>query len=288
MYRMSIKNRKKVVNRAIIFLLCSLALVCLINFCETNLRYCFQDTTSFYEEKRYYIGKTRKLKRSLLEKYANSGNEENFTSKNNTIEIAIVSVGVKNKNKLTNTFSGLLKQTNLKFLFHLIGDLPTFDLFRRFLKVYETEHDVLFYDFNEFSPLIAFYPNARLSGVYPIMKLLIPDILPLTTSKVIVVDPDVDFYDEASSLWSAFDGFDEDQMIGVKTKSFSHGDFYETRVLLMDLRKMRKVRWYWFWRGETLKAMLVIKELRRATEDVIYLLSLQRPEIFKKLLSYLN
>ena len=285
MYRMCRKNRKKVVSKIIVFLMCSLALVCLINFCETNMRHCLRDTSNFYEEKRYNVGKTRKLKRLLLEKYASSSNGGNTERKTNAIEVAIVSVGVINKQKLTKTFSGLLKQKNAKFLFHLIGDLPTFDLFQRFLKVYETEHDVLFYDFNEFSPLISLYPNAHPSGVFPMMKLLIPDILPLTTSRVIVADPDVDFYDEASSLWSAFDGFDEDQMVGAKVKNFSQGNFYETRVLLMDLNKMRRVRWHWFWKGEILKAMVVIKELRGATDDVIYLLSLQRPEIFKTLSS---
>ena len=287
MNRLSSRYKRKIKNGILLLLISSLALVYLIKFCETNLRFCLEDTSNFYEEKRAYVNKTRKLKKWLLEKYSRSNKQENIENKN-LIEVALVSVGFKNQHKFILTVSSILKQTNSKILFHLIGDRQNFDLIQKIIKSHGIKHDAMFYDFNDFFLLVAFYPNAHPSGVFPMMKLLIPDILPLTTSKVIVVDPGFEVNDEIFYLWFVFDSFNADQMIGalevepIETQN-NLINYYKTDVMLMDLMKMRKFRWYWFWKGEILKAMLVIKELRKADEDVINLLAMARPEIFKKI-----
>ena len=51
---------------------------------------------------------------------------------------------------------------------------------------------------------IAWIPNKHYSGVYGLLKLTLPRILPSSMAKVIVVDVDVTFAADVAELWAIF------------------------------------------------------------------------------------
>lgn len=56
-------------------------------------------------------------------------------------------------------------------------------------------------------PLISWIPNTHYSGLYGLMKLVLPSILPLSLARVIVLDTDVTFSSDIAELWALFAHF---------------------------------------------------------------------------------
>lgn len=56
-------------------------------------------------------------------------------------------------------------------------------------------------------PLVSWIPNKHYSGLYGLMKLVLPSILPLSLARVIVLDTDVTFSSDIVELWALFDRF---------------------------------------------------------------------------------
>jgi glycosyltransferase-like protein LARGE len=64
--------------------------------------------------------------------------------------------------------------------------------------------DVSFYLADNVVPDVSWIPNKHYSGVYGLMKLTLPKILPDTLKKVIVLDTDVTFATDIAELWRIF------------------------------------------------------------------------------------
>lgn len=56
-------------------------------------------------------------------------------------------------------------------------------------------------------PLISWIPNKHYSGLYGLMKLVLPSILPLSLARVVVLDTDVTFSSDIAELWALFAHF---------------------------------------------------------------------------------
>lgn len=56
-------------------------------------------------------------------------------------------------------------------------------------------------------PLVSWIPNKHYSGLYGLMKLVLPSILPPSLARVIVLDTDVTFSSDIVELWALFDHF---------------------------------------------------------------------------------
>lgn len=61
-----------------------------------------------------------------------------------------------------------------------------------------------FYLADNVVPDVSWIPNKHYSGVYGLMKLTLPKILPETLKKVIVLDTDVTFATDIAELWRIF------------------------------------------------------------------------------------
>lgn len=59
---------------------------------------------------------------------------------------------------------------------------------------------------------IAWVPNKHYSGVYGLLKLTLPNVLPQWLDKVIVLDCDVMFASDVAELWATFTSFQPDQV----------------------------------------------------------------------------
>jgi glycosyltransferase-like protein LARGE len=64
--------------------------------------------------------------------------------------------------------------------------------------------EVSFYLADNVVPDVSWIPNKHYSGVYGLMKLTLPKVLPDTLQKAIVLDTDVTFATDIAELWKIF------------------------------------------------------------------------------------
>ena len=114
---------------------------------------------------------------------------------------------------------------------------------------------------------VSWIPNKHYSGVYGLLKLTLPKILPETLDKVIVLDTDVIFATDIGKLWRLFSLFTHSQALGLVE---NQSDWYipgklwknhrpwpalnrgfNTGVILMSLQKLRSIQWGNIWRTVT-------------------------------------
>lgn len=64
-------------------------------------------------------------------------------------------------------------------------------------------------------PQVSWIPNKHYSGLYGLMKLVLPGALPPALTRVIVLDTDVTFASDIAELWALFAYFSDEQVIGL-------------------------------------------------------------------------
>ena len=72
--------------------------------------------------------------------------------------------------------------------------------------------EVIFYLAEESTSDVGWIPNKHYSGVYGLLKLTLPQLLPEWLDKVIVLDCDVTFAADVAELWAIFSSFSEEQV----------------------------------------------------------------------------
>jgi len=72
--------------------------------------------------------------------------------------------------------------------------------------------EVSFYFADRVAHDVSWIPNKHYSGVYGLMKLTLPKILPLSLHRVIVLDTDVTFATDIAELWKLFSHMKEKQV----------------------------------------------------------------------------
>ncbi|KAJ9574341.1 hypothetical protein L9F63_026014, partial [Diploptera punctata] len=75
--------------------------------------------------------------------------------------------------------------------------------------------EVSFYLADNVVPDVSWIPNKHYSGVYGLMKLTLPKVLPDTLQKAIVLDTDVTFATDIAELWKIFSKLGPKQAIGL-------------------------------------------------------------------------
>lgn len=73
--------------------------------------------------------------------------------------------------------------------------------------------NVTFYDINETVDDVRWVPNSHYSGIYGLMKLQFPKIIPKdVTNRIIILDTDLIFTSDIYELWRFFDSFNYQQV----------------------------------------------------------------------------
>lgn len=70
-----------------------------------------------------------------------------------------------------------------------------------------------FYLADNVVPDVSWIPNTHYSGVYGLMKLTLPKVLPESLQKAIVLDTDVTFATDIAELWKIFSKFGTKQVL---------------------------------------------------------------------------
>lgn len=73
--------------------------------------------------------------------------------------------------------------------------------------------EMSFYLADNVVPDVSWIPNKHYSGVYGLMKLTLPKILPPALRQVIVLDTDVTFATDIAQLWKLFSKLQEKQVL---------------------------------------------------------------------------
>lgn len=150
---------------------------------------------------------------------------------------------------------------------------------------------ISYYKTEEWIPKISWIPNSHYSGVYGLLKIILPDAI--NESKIIVLDTDVTVFNDVSILWDLFQSFNKDQVLGLvenqsnwylKSSSYSRnpwpalGKGFNTGVILMDLQRLRAKKFSKLWENTTKYVLKGIPETTLADQDVINALLKYNPK----------
>ncbi|CAL8081871.1 unnamed protein product [Calicophoron daubneyi] len=181
--------------------------------------------------------------------------------------------------------------------FHIIGDSDARNTTRfYFERLSLSSFKWYLYNIEDYLPKFSHVPTLHAAGSTPLLKLMIPEILPANVLKAIVIDSDLLFNDNIVDLWDHFDRFDEDQAYGC---AWEQRGFYRdckdapspplpwhglnSGVQLMDLVKMRQMYWHSLWRnaaGSFLRWRLVLGQTH---QDILNSIIRHYPRILYRL-----
>ena len=146
---------------------------------------------------------------------------------------------------------------------------------------------------------VAWIPNKHYSGVYGLLKLTLPSILPSSLERVIILDTDVTFATDIGRLWTIFQSFGLGQALGLVE---NQSDWYipgklwknhrpwpalgrglNTGVILMDLAILRRADWAQTWRMVAETDLVTMLSTSLADQDIFNAVVRRQPELLHPL-----
>ncbi|XP_052582515.1 xylosyl- and glucuronyltransferase LARGE2 isoform X6 [Peromyscus californicus insignis] len=178
---------------------------------------------------------------------------------------------------------------------HLVTDAVARNILETLFRTWMVPAVVIrFYDAEELKPLISWIPNTHYSGLYGLMKLVLPSILPLSLARVIVLDTDVTFSSDIAELWALFAHFSDKQVVGlVENQSDWYlgnlwknhrpwpalGRGFNTGVILLWLDRLRQTGWEQMWTLTAKRELLTLMATSLADQDVFNAVIKEHPEL---------
>lgn len=156
--------------------------------------------------------------------------------------------------------------------------------------------NVTFYGVEAWVPRVSWIPNKHYSGVYGLLKLILPDVM--REDRVLVLDTDVTVLSDVYPLWKMFEKFSNGQLLGlvenqsnwyVKALSYGQrpwpalGRGFNTGVMLMHLRRLRDRNFARSWENATRNVLKHILETSLADQDVINAVIHEDPTIVHRI-----
>ncbi|XP_024945273.1 LARGE xylosyl- and glucuronyltransferase 2 isoform X2 [Cephus cinctus] len=224
-------------------------------------------------------------------------NNDRIKEKCESIHIAIVCAGYNSTFSLATVVKSIVFYRTKPLHFHLIVD----EIAKRTLKIlfrtWNLPHvTVTFYKAEEWIPGVAWIPNKHYSGVYGLLKLILPAAL--HEDKVLVLDTDVTVLTDIAKLWQLFHEFNNDHWIGlvenqsdwyIKQLSYrlnpwpALGRGFNTGVMLMHLQRLRDRDFYQLWKNITINVLRTIPETHLADQDILNAVIKEYPSIIQRL-----
>ncbi|GIY24009.1 LARGE xylosyl- and glucuronyltransferase 1 [Caerostris extrusa] len=143
-------------------------------------------------------------------------NQEPEVPKCEVIHIAIVCAGYNSSRSVVTLIKSILFYRKNPLHFHFIADSVAQLILQTLVSTWNVPGvDVSFYLADNLQTEVSWIPNKHYSGVYGLMKLVLPRALPDTLEKVIVLDTDVTFATDIAELWRIFRKLSAKQAIGL-------------------------------------------------------------------------
>lgn len=203
------------------------------------------------------------------------------------IQVAIVCAGYNSSRSVVTLIKSILFHRKNPLHFHFISDSAA----QSILETLFTSWDVpaiswTFYPTRDLESHVSWIPNKHYSGIFGLMKLVLPQILPPTLDQVIVLDTDITFESDITELWNMFitmSSSSQEATIGlVENQSdwylgtlWKHhnpwpaiGRGYNTGVMLLNLKRLRKHRWSTMWKSVAERELKTFNSTSLADQDI--------------------
>ncbi|XP_070168116.1 xylosyl- and glucuronyltransferase LARGE1 isoform X2 [Polyergus mexicanus] len=220
----------------------------------------------------------------------------NFEVKCDTIHVAMVCAGYNSTFALVTVVKSILFYRTNPLHFHLLVDEIARRTLSTLFQTWDLPHaNVTFYGAEVWMPKVSWIPNTHYSGLYGLLKLILPDAM--GEDKILVLDTDVTIMSDVYSLWKMFEKFSAVQTLGlienqsnwyVKPLSYGQrpwpalGRGFNTGVMLMHLRRLRDRKFASSWESVTRRVLEYIPETSLADQDVINAMINEQPNIVYK------
>lgn len=212
------------------------------------------------------------------------------------IHVAIVCAGYNSTRTVVTLVKSILFYRRHPVHFHFVTDTPSKNIMDNLFRTWMLPQvRVSFYLSESVVDDVSWVPNKHYSGIYGLLKLTLPKILPQNLHKVIVLDTDVTLATDISKLWKLFStllpaealGLVENQsdwyIPGKLWKSHSPwpalGRGFNTGVILMNLAKLRAKNWSQLWRLVAEKDLVTMYGTSLADQDIFNALLKQHPNL---------
>ncbi|XP_070283968.1 xylosyl- and glucuronyltransferase LARGE2 isoform X3 [Myotis yumanensis] len=208
------------------------------------------------------------------------------------LHVAIVCAGHNTSRDVITLVKSLLFYRKNPLHLHLVTDAVARNILETLFHTWMVPAvRVSFYDANELKPQVSWIPNKHYSGLYGLMKLVLPGALPPDLARVIVLDTDVTFASDIAELWALFAHFSapscpplpDEQVIGlVENQSDWYlgnlwrnhkpwpalGRGFNTGVILLWLDRLRQAGWEQMWKLTATQELLTLPATSLADQDI--------------------
>ncbi|XP_060032494.1 xylosyl- and glucuronyltransferase LARGE2 isoform X2 [Erinaceus europaeus] len=200
------------------------------------------------------------------------------------LHVAIVCAGHNSSRDVITLVKSLLFYRRNPLHLHLVTDSVARNILETLFQTWMVPAvHISFYDAEELKPQVSWIPNKHYSGLYGLMKLALPGVLPPHLARVIVLDTDVTFASDIAELWALFAHFSDKQVIGlVENQSDWYlgnlwknhrpwpalGRGFNTGVILLQLDRLRQAGWEKTWRQIATRELRTLLATSLADQDV--------------------
>ncbi|XP_036041348.1 LARGE xylosyl- and glucuronyltransferase 2 isoform X3 [Onychomys torridus] len=224
-----------------------------------------------------------------------SGLQSLLPPKCELLHVAIVCAGYNSSREVITLVKSVLFYRKNPLHLHLVTDAVARNILETLFRTWMVPAVVIrFYDAGELKPVISWIPNTHYSGLYGLMKLVLPSVLPLSLARVIVLDTDVTFSSDIAELWTLFAHFSDKQVVGlVENQSDWYlgnlwknhrpwpalGRGFNTGVILLWLDRLRQTGWEQMWTLMAKRQLLTLTATSLADQDIFNAVIKEHPEL---------
>nr|XP_053616117.1 xylosyl- and glucuronyltransferase LARGE1-like [Plodia interpunctella] len=213
---------------------------------------------------------------------------------NGMVHVSFVCMGICMQ-FITPMLKSLLHHTKSPLHFHIISEKATESDISKLFRTWDINNvKYSIYNAEHMFSEISWIPNKHHSGIYGLIKILIPEILPQTLDKVIMLDYDLILLCDIVELWAFFKKMKNYQVIGLTEEQSNFylgkngwpalGAGFNSGVVLWDLKKIREnLIWPNVWRNAVEDNLPKLKFVKLADQDVLNAAIKRNPEFVYKI-----
>ncbi|XP_045413869.1 LARGE xylosyl- and glucuronyltransferase 2 [Lemur catta] len=215
------------------------------------------------------------------------------------LHVAIVCAGHNSSREVITLVKSMLFYRKNPLHLHLVTDAVARNILETLFHTWMVPAvRVSFYDAEKLKPQVSWIPNKHYSGLYGLMKLVLPSALPPGLARVVVLDTDVTFASDIAELWALFAHFSDKQVIGlVENQSDWYlgnlwknhrpwpalGRGFNTGVILLQLDRLRQAGWEQMWRVTASRELLTLPATSLADQDIFNAVIKEHPGLVQPL-----
>lgn len=216
--------------------------------------------------------------------FNNCANTQQEVPKCEVIHIAIVCSGHKSTRDVVTLIKSVLFYRKNPLHFHFLSDTTAQVILNYLFETWNVpDVKISFYHADKVKEDIEWIHNKHYSGIYGLLKLVLPKTLPTSLEKVIVLDTDVSFATDIAELWKMFSflnglkvlGLVENQSDWYLGKIWKNhipwpalGRGFNTGVILMNLHVLREMNWMEMWKKIAVKELETMQYTQLADQDI--------------------